>query len=354
MFFKRKRKTLPKDFNTMLEAASLEELIAVFDRCELEATGDYSKQTALGFHQCPEELARWLVAQGADVNAPDTYGKTPLHERATSWLGGVDLLLDLGANIEARASNGNTPLHAAALRHIPMSIRALILRGADIHSENQRGQTALQVTLEATGNSDIERSAEIADLLLSAGAIPGPTTDKEIERIGHDFEFHRANFDAESLPATEAGLARLYHLFSVTPVASRQFHDGTSPIAVPDGDWRAQHQALWELLVPSKGAAATAQGEAIRISGRVSHEILDNGGANWDADFKAMLKALITHLGSGIPLPIDTLAEAGVIAAALRFGDGDHDEVERLLELTVDWALANPQPAPLKPPPYKR
>lgn len=354
MFFKRKRKTLPKDFSDMLEKASLEQLIAVFDACDLEATGGYSKQTALGFYKCPEALARWLVAQGADVNAPDSYGRTPLHERATSWLGGVELLLDLGAAIEARDHNGFTPLHAAARSHKPAAVRALIQRGADIHSANQRGQTALDVNLGMAANADIEDAAAIADLLLAAGATPGPGLAREVERMGREFEFHRSNFNPEMLPAADAGLTRLYQLFNVAPVASRRVHDGTSPITVPDGPWRAQYKALWELLVPSQGAAATAQGEAIRITGRVSREILDIGGANWDADFRTMLDALVPHLRTGTPLPGAELTEAASIAATLRAGHGDEDPIDRLAELTVQWIIANPQPIALKPPAYKR
>ena len=39
---KKKRKTLPKNFDEMLASAPLDELIAIFDVCELEATGGYS------------------------------------------------------------------------------------------------------------------------------------------------------------------------------------------------------------------------------------------------------------------------------------------------------------------------
>ena len=113
---KRKRKTLPKDFGQLLDQASFAELVAVFDACELEATGGYSKSTALGFYNCPDELVRWLVEQGADINARDTYQRTPLHHRSSSWIGGIDLLLDLGADIEAQDYQGYTPLHAAANR----------------------------------------------------------------------------------------------------------------------------------------------------------------------------------------------------------------------------------------------
>lgn len=34
---------------------------------------------------------------------------------------------------------------------------------------------------------------------------------------------------------------------------------------------------LWDYLVPPSGQAETAQGEIIRIAGRIQHEMLDNG-----------------------------------------------------------------------------
>ena len=43
---------------------------------------------------------------------------------------------------------------------------------------------------------------------------------------------------------------------------------------------------FWDYLVPPSGQAETAQGEIIRIAGRIQHEMLDNGCMNWDEDFK--------------------------------------------------------------------
>ncbi|MFC9712453.1 hypothetical protein ACFTRD_30480 [Paenibacillus sp. NPDC056933] len=48
----------------------------------------------------------------------------------------------------------------------------------------------------------------------------------------------------------------------------------------------------------------------IRITGRVSHEVLNNGGGNWDAEYRKMLDALTRHLGSGAPLAPVLLQEA--------------------------------------------
>jgi hypothetical protein len=351
---KKKRKTLPKNFDEILASAPLDELIAVFDVCELEATGGYSKSTALGFYNCPDALVEWLVAQGANINAVDTYERTPLHHRSASWKGGVDLLLSLGANIEARDYQGHTPLHAAADSHKSESIRALLQKGADPNAKTRNGLTPLELALATARNIDIPETAKIAELLLTREVSVAGMMRKDVERIGREFEFHRAGFNPDYLAETDAGLKTLYRLFGTTPVAQRAIHDGVSPILVDAMDWPNQHQALWEWLVPSSGAAATAQGEAIRITGRISQEILDNGGTNWDADFRAMLDALVVHLASASPLSNDTVAEARRIATELRSGNGDVDQLQRLAELAVQWVIANPNPIPLAVPKYAR
>ncbi|SCW94087.1 Ankyrin repeat [Pseudomonas sp. NFACC52] len=351
---KRKRKTLPKDFGQLLEQASFAELVAVFDACELEATGGYSKSTALGFYNCPDELARWLVEQGADINARDTYQRTPLHHRSSSWIGGIDLLLDLGADIEAQDYQGYTPLHAAANSHNAEAIAALIRRGANVDAKSRQGHGVLHIALATTRNADIEATAKIAQTLLAAGLQRDEGMLVEVQRIGREFEFHRASFNPDYLEATDAALTRLYRLFDVVPVASRKVHDGQAAIVVTASGWPDQHQQLWELLVPSSGAAATAQGEVIRISGRISREIHHNGSANWDADFKAMLVALVDHLGSAVPLPEADLAQARALAAVLRGGNDDGEQTDRLCELAVHWVIANPQPVPLAAPSYGR
>ena len=72
-------------------------------------------------------------------------------------------------------------------------------------------------------------------------------------------------------------------------------HDGISPIYVPEeDDENKAFQMLWQFLVPPYGKAQTAQGEIIRIAGRVQHEFLDNGCINWDEDFQKTEKKAIS------------------------------------------------------------
>jgi ankyrin repeat protein len=107
-----KRKTLPKNFKEIIEAGDIAALKVVFDECEPDARGDYYQMTALSYFNVPCELVRWLVEQGADINASDRYQNTPLHKQTGSAI--AELLLDLGADIGARNKEGETPLHTAA------------------------------------------------------------------------------------------------------------------------------------------------------------------------------------------------------------------------------------------------
>ena len=90
---KAKRKTLPKNFEELLRANDRDMVKAVFDTCLIDARGGYSKQSALAFAECDDALTHWLIDQGADLEATDSYGETPLHKRAGHWRGSIDILL---------------------------------------------------------------------------------------------------------------------------------------------------------------------------------------------------------------------------------------------------------------------
>lgn len=347
----KKRKTLPKDFEEMLKTSNLADLQAVFAACELDARGGYAKQTALAFDECPDELARWLVAQGADVNAEDLYGQTPLHARAGDWQGRLDVLLELGADVHAGEGGRGTPLHRAATAGRVAHARQLIAHGARVDAHDKQGFTPLEIALRGCSNAQIEAVVDLAAVLLDAGATVTDRMPAFVTRIGEQFEFHRAGFNPDSLATTDAALHRLYALFGVPPVPRRMMHDGKAPIVATAARWQDAHQQLWELLVPSQGAARTVQGEVIRISGRIARELDGNGGANWDRQFRLMVDAWHRHVASGTPLPPAELAKADAIVAEIDRNGGD---CEAMMELAVSWVARNPEPIPLPPPAYQR
>lgn len=81
---------------------------------------------------------------GADINAPDAYGYTPLVN--ASMLGRVDVirtLLDAGADIQRKGPFGYTALHAAAQNGSLDVVQELVRRGADVHCKNDDGDVPL-------------------------------------------------------------------------------------------------------------------------------------------------------------------------------------------------------------------
>ena len=348
---KAKKKLLPKNFGELLDAGDHEAIKAVFETCAVDARGGYSKQTALAFNDFPDALVRWLVEQGADIDAADSYGETPLHARAGHWQGRIEVLLALGADVNAGEGARGTPLQAAAEVGNAANARLLLAHGARVDALNAQRLTPLEYALQRCSNTQLCGVAEVAEVLLAAGAARTPRMADFVTRLGENFEFHRANFNPESVDETSAALDRLYALFDVPPVPRRVLHDGKTPIAVRAGTWEDQHQELWELLVPSSGAAATVQGEVIRVTGKIHRELYGNGGVNWGADFRAMADALLVHLASGVALPAAQRDEAASLVAEVKRKDGD---TFRLCELAVDWVALNPKPVALPPPAYKR
>ena len=55
-----------------------------------------------------------LIEHGADVNAVDTYGFTPIHRMASNNLAiGLEALLSAGVDWQSKTTRGETPLQIA-------------------------------------------------------------------------------------------------------------------------------------------------------------------------------------------------------------------------------------------------
>ncbi len=93
---------------------------------------------------------RRLIATGADVNAANEIGYTPLMSAARSYRTAVvRLLLEQGANPNAVCSDGITALHAAVGETPSLSeaqvecVRYLVEAGADVDARTNAGLTPL-------------------------------------------------------------------------------------------------------------------------------------------------------------------------------------------------------------------
>ena len=90
------------------------------------------------------EAVKQHLADGADVNAKDKYGLTPLHHAA--WQGRneiVELLIANGADVNAKDVDGGTPLHYAAWQGRNEIVELLIAKGADVNAKDDVGKTPL-------------------------------------------------------------------------------------------------------------------------------------------------------------------------------------------------------------------
>ena len=111
--------------------------------------------------------AQALLDEGANVDARDADGRTPLYQAASfnQEPGMIHLLIDSGADVEARDIRGDKPVHRAIEYGTVPVAEALIERGADIEAQDGRGSTPLERSLS-------NDTLEMARLLLSRGADP--------------------------------------------------------------------------------------------------------------------------------------------------------------------------------------
>lgn len=155
----------------------------------------------------------FLVHQGADVNSPDSEGRSSLHHAAAArYAKGatVDILWKYGARADMRDGKGCTPLMlalangnqsaaeslmkkgynpqdadnsgrtlliAAAQGRLADLIAPLVAAGADVFARTPSGKTALDIAID-------QKSPHVALRLVEAG-IPAAMEDKRRKKLGN-------------------------------------------------------------------------------------------------------------------------------------------------------------------------
>jgi len=150
----------------------------------------YNDYTALFCSLEDAKMTRLLIGAGADVNARNNHGETPL--MCCNFKPDVaQLLIDAGADVDARDDSGKTPLiHSLSVE----VAKVLIGAGADINAQDRLGRYALAccksiemrayligqgIDVNVRSNSGMsqlminvrrDEPVEIVKLLISAGA----------------------------------------------------------------------------------------------------------------------------------------------------------------------------------------
>ena len=112
------------------------------------------------------KTARVLLGHGANVHERDQNGQVPLHKASQHCLSRiVEFLLKLGADVDARDNNNIAPLHFAVsssfqrglykshlndspvLWSVIKTTKLLLEHGANLHMQNDKGETPFQVAL---------------------------------------------------------------------------------------------------------------------------------------------------------------------------------------------------------------
>jgi len=134
----------------------------------LEQNGWTPLQYAAG--QSSKELVELLFANGAVI--PKAHGWTIFQ----IWALGAgntnvaSVLLSHGANVNAKDGEGKTPLHFAAQQGTSRAVEFLLKNGADANAKDNKGVTPLSLTKIRNRGREIEKRKDIADLLRKYGA----------------------------------------------------------------------------------------------------------------------------------------------------------------------------------------
>ena len=117
------------------------------------------------------EAVKQHLAAGADVDAKDKYGRTPLHLSPASGHKEIaELLIARGADVNAKNKYGVTPLHFAAGYGRKETVELLITKGADVSAKVVSGPKQGLTPLDAANETS---QTETADLLLKYGGKTG-------------------------------------------------------------------------------------------------------------------------------------------------------------------------------------
>jgi hypothetical protein len=132
----------------------------------LEAIGHYIYAGHTALHVAAaayrKKLVQELIGMGADIRARNRRGTEPLHAAAVGMPGSrtwdahaqaatIVCLIEAGADPNAVDKSGVTPLHRAVRTRCAAAVKVLLDHGADVQRRNKSGSTPMLLAIENTG-----------------------------------------------------------------------------------------------------------------------------------------------------------------------------------------------------------
>uniref|UniRef100_A0A0G4IFA0 Uncharacterized protein n=1 Tax=Chromera velia CCMP2878 TaxID=1169474 RepID=A0A0G4IFA0_9ALVE len=182
------------------------------------------------------DIVRFLVSQGANVNAKDDTDRSPL---ACAVYKGpreiVDFLLEKGADLHTTNECGYSLLHQAAIGNQRAIAEILLDRGLEVDVRDNGQQTPLCMTtmfFVPDSNPDypdgiVVDNVEVAELLLDRGADPNAATQSGFTTAMDAAEFGSVNVlklvidRGADVHATTPGGRNLLHLAATWPINNK-------------------------------------------------------------------------------------------------------------------------------------
>ncbi len=183
----------------------------------------------------PPSISLYLAVQGGDLNQL---------ERHIAW----------GADLNAPDPDGNSPLHTAAARGRIVEARLLIKNGAQIEGKNRQGQTPLALAL-LNGRTQLaaemlDRGARLDSRQLVFELVRHQVTDRDVLNFllqrGLDINSRDANADTPLLLAVRLGSRSMSKLLILhgADINARDA-EGATPLLIATRDG---HEDLIRLL----------------------------------------------------------------------------------------------------------
>ena len=309
-----------------------------------------------------------LLEAGADVEARNRWGRTPLHGAAASKRSQVVAeLARAGADLNARDSAGNTPLHASRHNEHAEVVYLLLELGADPTLVNDRGEVADPLDC---GYWNTEGFARVATAQATAACLAAGTDVNARDRRGNTpllFATEMMGGGADESPASKDPAVVTLLLEAGADVNARN-EVGSTPlhnaawgkrveVATNTADLVENPPIVAALLAAGADVNARDNGggtplhHAAAVEGVETVPMLLEGGADVHARDNSGNSPLLRAADIGLANPeiLETLVAAGadvndrnehgisVLLSVLRYGtDKVVDVVRRLLDLGAD------------------